>query len=88
MADAPRFADSITFTVAQLDDVIACVSRALDEGTGYGHYLPDDPEYTRAEDARTETLQMLQRFQRAAKKRASKPARTRYRSTARGTEKL
>lgn len=68
-ASAPRYADSITFTVDQLDDLILCVDHALAEGVGYGHCLPGDAEYERARRTREALRATLHRFVRNAKRR-------------------
>lgn len=42
-------------------DLLVVLRNALEEGIGYGHCLPGDPEYTVAEKARRVLIRKVQR---------------------------
>ena len=61
--------DSITFTEDEAEDLVNVLRRALDEGTGYGHYAPDEPEYIARVKIRESALGKIQRpLERALKR--------------------
>lgn len=63
----PRYADSITFTVEQLDETIACLDYAINRCAGCTKLTAD--EASRVQNQRREIRAMLDRFARAAKRR-------------------
>lgn len=65
--------DSITFTTAELDDLIVCVRAGIRNGSGYGHVTRLEENALAVE--RGALLDKLQRFADAAKKRAARKAR-------------
>lgn len=70
MADE-RYADSITFTIGQLDDLLACVDLAIAQGVN-GFKWNTLEELRPLEENRKQLRAMLARFQQAAKKRADR----------------
>lgn len=69
--------DSITFTVSEAEDLVAVLRWGIGEGVGYGHALPDDPEFQAAERQRKGVLDKVERMLRQARLRARAQARLR-----------
>jgi hypothetical protein len=67
--------DSVTFTDAEGEDLVTVLRWAIDEGIGYGHTLPGEPEYERAEQARKAILARVERLLNASKRREAFRAR-------------
>lgn len=67
-APSPTF-DSVTFTIEEGEDLLTVLKWAIDEGIGYGHTLPGEPDFERAEAARKALLGKIERPLRRAQRR-------------------